>query len=50
MRGSARHQSLAGPLALKRSCASLSRRGLAGRAYCREKPRRHSTRVMLGAW
>ena len=38
------------PPFLKRSCASRSRLGWAGRAFWREKPIRRSTRVMLEGW
>ena len=47
MRGGGASQGLAQPLFLNRSWACGSRRGFAGRAFCREKPRRCSTRVRL---
>ena len=38
------------PPFLKASCASRSRFGWCGRAFCREKSNRLSTRVMLEGW
>ncbi len=45
-----RLQGRAEPLFLKRSCASASLCGCAGRTFCREKPSRRSTRVRLEGW
>ena len=45
-----RLQGRAEPLFLKRSCASGSLCGCAGRTFWREKPSRRSTRVMLEGW
>ncbi len=50
MRFGGRLQGRAEPLFLKRSCASASLCGCAGRTFCREKPMRRSTRVMLDGW
>ncbi len=45
-----RLQGRAEPPFLKRCCASASFCGCAGRTFCREKPSRRSTRVMLEGW
>ncbi len=50
MRFGRRLQGRAEPPFLKRRCASGSPWGCTGRAFCREKSRRRSTRVRLDGW
>jgi hypothetical protein len=50
MGGDGRGYLVGEPPFLKRSCASASRLGCCGRAFCREKSSRRSTRVMLEGW